>query len=420
VGLTAHARALLAPLAVAAAACVAVAAAPSLGARAEHAAPELAARYSTERPVGPAINSFGIDLMRKLEGGNIVVSPDSIATALAFAGSGARGPTAAQMARVLRLASPREFARVGRLQRTIAAAQRAAAGTSTAAPTLEIANGLFVQQGLDLRQSFLASARAAFGARPKPVNFGDSSGAAKKINEWVSAHTHALIRELFASLSPEARLVLANAMYLKAAWQDPFAPSATTTALFHGARRSAAMKLMHETEQLPYARGNGYEAVELPYRASRLSLLVVLPVGQSIAALQRRLGATTIAGIVRRLTPEPVRLTLPRFQLAIRAALNGPLGRLGMHDAFGPGANFSGIAGGEPLRIGLVEHAATFSIDESGTLASAATGVELAPEVVRLFDRVIEFDADRPFLFFLRDASTGTVLFAGRLSEPAA
>jgi serpin B len=373
------------------------------------------------RPAGPATGAFGLELMRRLSGGNLVFSPDSIAAALAMAGSGAGGQTAEQIAHVLQLSSPGDFAEVGQLQSSISAEQLAAAGDDPEAPTLEIANGLFVQQGFSLREPFLSGVQRSFGAAPQTVDFGGGGASAvEAINTWVSEHTRGLIPQILGSVPPATVLALANAIYLKAAWSYPFKASATTSSLFHGQHRAASMPFMHQTEKLPYSHGKGYVAVELPYQASTLSLLIVLPVGRSIASLQRRLGAAELAQIADRLTPEPVALSLPRFQLEFHGWLNAPLEELGMTDAFGEHADFSGIAA-EPLKLGLVEHASDFSVDEQGTLATAATTITLEPLSARFpVKPTVQFDANRPFLFFLRDDDTGAVLFSGRLTEPAA
>ncbi len=362
---------------------------------------------------------FGLELMRSLPGGNLVLSPDSIAAALAMAGSGAAGATATQIAQVLRVGSPHAFAAVGQLQQTIAEEQLAAAHGDPQAPTLEEANGLFVQQGYALKAPFLAGLSQHFGVVPQAVDFR-GAGAVEAINAWVSTHTQGIIPSILSDLPKQTLLALANAIYLKAAWRYPFKPQATASAQFHGEGGSAQTAFMHETDELPYGHGRGYAAVELPYRASTLSLLVLLPVAQSVAALERGLDPARLAAIVRGLSSKPVLLSLPRFQLTTHTVLNGSLEALGMTDAFGDGADFSAITSAERLKIGVVEHAADFKVDEAGTVAAAATVVTIEPTVARApGPRPVAFDADRPFLFFLRDDQTGAVLFAGRLSDAA-
>ena len=262
---------------------------------------------ATGGPVAPALDAFGLDIMSRLGAGNFVFSPDSVAAALAMAGTGATGRTAAQMAHVLGLSSPSAFDQVGRLQSSISAEQVAAGRGNPQAPTLEIANGLFIQQELSLLSPFLSGLQGAFAAVPQSVDFrSGGAGAVHAINSWVSEHTRGLIPQIVASLPQETLLALANAVYLKAAWLDPFKAYATASAPFHGLHQTAAMPFMHQTERLPYSHGQGYAAIELPYSASTLSLLAVLPVGQSIGSLQSRLNAKSLRQIVQRLAPSTV------------------------------------------------------------------------------------------------------------------
>ncbi len=389
------------------------------GARPPAPADPAAAQHPGLAPAS-AIGAFGLDLTRGQARGNLVFSPDSIAAALAMAGSGAAGRTATQMASVLHLKSPQAFAAVGALQGAIAKEQLAAGRGDPRAPTLDLANGLFVQQGYPLTPFFLAGLRRNFsGVAPQLVNFAEPS-AVEAINAWVSTHTQGIIPRVLSQLPPETRLALANAIYLKAAWLHPFAPAASAPAPFHGEGATSPIAFMNQTAELPYGHGQGYAAVDLPYAASTLSLLVVLPVGESVATLERRLDPGRLGRIVSGLSSTPVKLSLPRFHLATHTMLNSTLSALGMTDAFGERADFSRITKAQALKLGVVDHAADFTVDEHGTVAAAATVVTAEPTAAAGPGRPpVSFDANRPFLFFLRDDRTGALLFAGRLSDAA-
>jgi serpin B len=390
------------------------------GARAS-AATASPAKQSPAASVSPAqvTESFGLSLMHRLPAGNLVFSPDSIEAALAMAGTGAAGQTATQIAQTLHLGSPASFAAVGRLQQAIAAEQSSAAHGSTEAPTLNIANGLFVQQGFLVEAPFTTGLAQSFAALPQPVDYTNPS-AVEAINNWIDQQTHGLIQHVVGPLSPLTRLALVNAIYLKALWSSEFKSRASRPAPFHGPHATSTATSMHEEEPLPYGRGRDYAALSLPYRDSTLSLLVVLPVGESLAKLERRLDAAMLDRIVHSLHSRAVRVSLPRFHLQTTATLNAPLQRLGMTDAFAEdGANFSRITQSEPLRVGEVLHAADFKVDEQGTEAAAVTVVTVEATSERRSVRPpVNFNADRPFMFFLRDDRSGVVLFAGRLVKP--
>ena len=377
---------------------------------------------SPHKPLAPAAatGAFGIDLMRAQGPGNVVLSPDSVAAALAMTGMGGVGPTAAEIARTLHLKGPAALAAVGDLQRAIVAGQAAAAGGDPEAPTLEIANGLFLQQGLPFEPAFLSGVQRRFGAAPQTVDFaGDPGGALDAINGWVNERTRGRIPQILSSLPEEMALALANAIYLDADWKHPFEKSSTRPGVFHKAAGKVTVDFMHQTELLRYGAGPGYKAVALPYRSSTLSLLAVLPVGQPLGSLQRRLGGGRLGRIAGGLSTRPVILSLPRFHLETEVELTSALKRLGMRTSFSEAANFSRITTAVPLKIGFVKHAADFTVDEEGTVAAAATVVGVQLSSAASPRDPVTFKANRPFLFFLRDDRTGAVLFAGRLTDPA-
>jgi serine protease inhibitor len=366
------------------------------------------------------MGAFGLDLMRSQGPGNLVLSPDSIAAALAMTGTGGVGRTAEEIARTLHLKGPSALAALGDLQRAILAGQVAAAAGDPEPPTLEIANGLFLQQGLPFQPKFLFGAQQRFAATPETVDFaGDPTGAINAINSWVSERTSGLIPKVLDSLPEKMALALTNAVYLDADWLHPFRQSKTRPGAFHKADGDTTVDFMHQTESLPYGAGPGYRAVALPYRSSPLSLLVVLPVRQRLGKLQQRLDGRRLDQIARGLSARPVNLSLPRFHLNSDLELTSALKKLGMPTAFGEAASFSRITTAVPLKIGFVKHAADFTVDEAGTVAAAATfvgvTVKSAPRPPR---DAIAFKANRPFLFFLRDDRTGAILFAGRLTDP--
>jgi serpin B len=371
---------------------------------------------------GPATatGAFGLDLLRAQPPGNAVISPDSVAAALAMTGTGAAGRTATEMAHTLHLKGPSVFPAVGDLQGAILAGQAAAAAGDPEPPTLEIADGLFVQQGLPLEPNYLAGAAQHFGATPEAVDFaGNPAAALEAINSWVSVHTHGKIPQILESLPPGMALALANAVYLDADWKHPFEKRKTRPDEFHKPSGATTVDFMHESAPLPYGAGPGYRAVELPYRSSTLSLMVVLPArGQRVGSLERRLDGSSLARIARGLSLTPVDLSLPRFHLDTDVELKGALEELGMPTAFRETANFSRITRAVGLKIAFVKHAADFTVDEEGTVAAAATIVGFVVKAARHPRRALTFNADRPFLFFLRDDKTGAVLFAGRVTDP--
>jgi len=366
-------------------------------------------------PPAAATRAFALDLLRSRKG-NVVVSPHSIAVALAMAGKGAAGTTARQIATTLHLRGPVAFDDLGKLQNAIVKRQASAALGDPEPPTLNMVNGLFLQQRFPVGSAFLSGLGRHFGATAELVDFErDLSGALATINAWVSARTSGLIPELFKEISSWTRLVLANAVYLDARWLHPFNPARNSRGPFRAPDGRVSVEFMNQTSALRYATESDYDAVDLPYRASTLSFLVVIPKGVEIGAFERRLRPRKLTRIVRDLSPPTrVALSLPHFHLNTHVELKPTLGGLGMPIAFSNAANFSRITRKAGLKIGTVMHAADLRVDEAGTVAAAATGVG-----VEVVSKPVSINANRPFLFFLRDRKSGAILFAGRLTNPA-
>jgi serpin B len=243
--------------------------------------------------------------------------------------------------------------------------------------------------------------------------------ARQAINAWVKDQTEQRIPELIGqgAIDGLTRLVLVNAIYLKAAWQTTFSEAATQPAPFTKVDGStASVPTMRQTADLRYAAGAGWRAVELPYVGGSLALTLIVP--DDLARFETGLDPAEFDAIAAALKPSSVDLSLPKFGLETMADLGDVLAGLGMPDAFDlDKADFSGITTTEKLYISAVIHQANFDIDEKGTEASAATAVVMGTSAAPVGE--ITFHVDRPFLFALRDVQTGAIVFLGRVVEPA-
>jgi serpin B len=374
-----------------------------------------------------AVNAFGIEIFRAAVPGdeNAVVSPASIAIALAMARAGARGETAEQMDAVLRRFGADEVAAwPAALADALAARSgtfRDAAGTDLDV-ILRIANAPFAQRGMPLEASFIEALGARFGAGLRLVDYRMATEEARQeINTWVREQTEQRIPELLAPgvLTPDARLTLVNAIYLKAPWRTAFFAEATEPSPFTRPDGSVVeVPMMATGADLRYAAGAGWQAVEIPYLGDQLALTVIVP--DDLAAFEAGLDAAVLETIVGGLEERPVHLWLPRFGVETQASLVDALRALGMPLAFDPQqADFSGITTAEELFVHAVVHQANIDVDEKGTEAAAATAV-VAGVVSAPIEEPVQLRVDRPFLFALRDLPTGAVLFLGRVTDPSA
>ena len=168
-----------------------------------------------------------------------------------------------------------------------------------------------------------------------------------------------------------------------------------------------------------YLRGDGYQAVLLPYRDINLAMAVLLPDGPP-AALRPKLAAAGLGGLLAGAARHQVTLSLPRFRLEAAFNLIPALRRLGVAAAFGDNADFGEITEAAPLRIGAVAHKAYVDVDEHGTEAAAATAVVIRAAAAMRPPPAVTMVVDRPFLFAIVDSTTGLPLFLGQVSHPVA
>ncbi len=366
--------------------------------------------------------AFGSDLYQVLaeDAADTVFSPASVASALRMALCGAHGRTAEELARTLHLdGSPdADEAAAGGLG--LAPALRDHQGTAT----FRAPNTVWVQSGLLPRAEFTAALSRAAATFADADFAGNPEAARTKINDVIAGQTEGRITGLLppGAVSRLTRLLLANAVYLKAAWTQPFPPGATADAPFYpdGADRlGMTVPTMHLTAPLAYLRGDGYQAVLLPYRDIGLTMAVVLPDGP-LAALRPKAAAVGLGGLLAGTARHQVTLALPRFRLEAAFNLIPALRRLGVTEAFTDDADFSGITAAEPLRIGAVVHKAYIDVDERGTEAAAATGVSITARAAFEPPPPVTMVVDRPFLFAILDSATSAPVFLGQVSHPGA
>jgi serpin B len=217
--------------------------------------------------------------------------------------------------------------------------------------------------------------------------------------------------------------VLANAIYFYGGWASAFSSRATEDGEFFLLDGSTVtVPFMSQWEQFPYARGDGFQAIEFPYAGSGFTFTVILPDEGSFDAFEEGLDAGAFAAAIDHLAPTDVRVSLPKFEFEFGASLAKTLQAMGMTDAFDAmRADFTGMVEGtppEPLFIGDVLHKAFISLDEEGTEAAAATVIIGEASAAPPETEPIEVRIDRPFLFAIRDTRTGTVLFLGRVMNP--
>jgi serpin B len=371
-------------------------------------------------------SAFAFELYQALreQEGNLFYSPHSISVALAMTYAGARSQTAEQMAATLQflLEQERLHPAFNWLDFELASRGEGAQGKDDKGFRLNIVNAIWGQKDYEFLSDFLDVLAENYGAGLRILDFiNETEQSRVAINKWVSDQTEGRIKDLIPQGAVDAltRLVLTNAIYFNAAWEDPFDEDVTADGPFYlldGGQ--VIVPMMKQTEVFGYTGGDGYQAVELQYDGNELSMVILLPKDGQFQAFEEGLQSQQVCDIISGLQSTGVALTMPRFDFDSEFSLTDTLAGMGMPIAFSGAADFSGMTGSPDLFISEVIHKAFVSVDEAGTEAAAATAV-IMPESGPP-EPTVEVTIDRPFIFLIRDIETGAILFVGRVMNPGA
>jgi len=371
--------------------------------------------------VSASTNAFALDLYKRIiiPNDNLFFSPYSICAVFAMVYGGARGNTATQMERTFHFPlSGTELHEYGsRLSRAIEASGQ------TGNLRLNIANGLWPQDGYPFFAEYLDLTDRYYKAKISPLDYRkDSEGARKTINGWVEEKTEQKIINLLkpGMINPLTRMVLVNAIYFKGDWLSKFDKSTTQEAQFFLLSGDVVkVPLMTIRQSYGYSDFPDTQILELPYAGNDLSMLVVLPKKKDgLPDIEKDLSQERLKEWLASVRKREIIVLLPRFKVTSEFRLDQVLATMGMPDAFNPGkADFSGMDGKrDNLFIGTAIHKAFVDVNEEGTEAAAATAVGIQTTSMPAPPPV--FRADHPFLFMIRHNATGAILFAGRVVNP--
>ena len=371
-------------------------------------------------------NTFALDLYRILSNGygNLFYSPFSVSQALAMTLAGARGETERQMVNTLhhKLPQSRLHPSFNALDQELASRGTGPRGEGDHYFRLNIVNAIWGQHGYEFQPDFLDVLAEYYGVGLRPLDFvGTPEESRVRINDWVSEETEEKIKDLLppGSIDNFTRLVLTNAIYFNAPWNWAFNKDLTHKRQFHLAGGGKVeVPMMTETSKTfyGYAKGKGYQAVDVPYSLGDMSMTVLLPDEGTFGKFEDSLNADVLDRILDDIEIDYVTLTMPLFKFESQFSLGETLAGMGMPDAFGDRADLSGMTGTRELRISAIVHKAFVSVDEEGTEAAAATGVFVTRSLPA--KEPIPVTVNRPFIFLIRDTATGTVLFLGRVMNP--
>jgi len=361
-------------------------------------------------------NAFTFKLYNAIGAGdnttdNIMVSPLSVSFAMAMTSNGANGETLTGIRNAMDFNGFSQADLNTYYNNLITNMPQLDPNT-----TLSIANSIWYKQGADVLSPFITVNTNSYKAQVQALDFSSAS-AVQTINNWVSAETNGKIPTILNSIPSNAFMYLINALYFKSTWNEKFDASATTPSSFYLANGSTVQSsFMHGTIDANTYHDSNVSIIELPYSNKKYSMVIVEPSStNTLKDLSSTLDSAKWAGWMSSLSADKAQVALPKFSFSYSILLNDALKSLGMSIAFSDLADFSNISATR-LQISAVQHKTFVAVDETGTTAAAATSVGVVSSAEPI-DPVV-YNIDHPFIFVIREMSTGLVLFAGEVNNP--
>jgi len=379
-----------------------------------------------EHSVVDANNRFALDAyaqLRKESGtANVFFSPFSISSALAITYEGARGATADEIRSVFHFPTDDAARRQG-FQALYGGINR-----GNARYTLKTANALWAEQTYAFLPDYMDTAQTYYSANATNLDFRNQPEDSRiTINRWVEDQTNDRIRDLIPQgiITTLTRLVITNAVYFKGTWVKQYDKNDTREDTFAVAPgNTVPIQMMERTDEdaiFNYTETGRLQVLEMPYAkdgGKQLSMLVLLPKANDLAAVEDSLTVQQLSELRNRLRSQRVKVFFPRFTLETKYSLSPVLATMGMPTAFTFHADLSGMDGTQNLYVREVVHQAFVDVNEEGTEAAAATAVVIELKSMQIDEQVPVFRADHPFLFLIQDNDTGNILFLGRVMNP--
>ncbi len=366
-------------------------------------------------------NQFAFDLLNHIpyDNDNMVVSPFSISTALAMTYTGAREGTLREMVEVMHF-DPNQQRFHNEFGDYLTSLNEMAAENIQ----LNIANSLWAQEDYHFLDSFFEINKKYYGSETFQVNFRTNREQVRlDINDWVYDETREKIQDLIAPgvLTDDTRLVLVNAIHFFGPWLTEFDPDVTRENIFYLANgENVRTDFMSRTDTFKYAENDRMQVLEIPYSGGDFSMLLILPSEDlALQDMEKEMDAQSYAEIINSLQEKEVDVFVPKYEAETKLDLEETLQKMGMQQAFNRYADFSGMTGDLDLVIDKVIHQAMIEVAEEGTEAAAATAVVVIRKTAIDPEPRTVFMANRPFMFFIKDNKHQSILFTGRVMNPA-
>ncbi|MEM8717800.1 MAG: serpin family protein [Cyanobacteria bacterium P01_G01_bin.39] len=365
-----------------------------------------------------ANNRFGFDLLTQLEtqseqNQNMMISPPSVAIALAMVRNGTAGDTLAEIDRVLNLDA------IDTQNIDPSYAQLSETLTNANDVELAIANSLWVNQNITLKDQYLNTAQEFYDAQVSNLDFANAA-VTNTINQWVADNTNNKITQIVDAVNPDDAMYLVNAIYFKGSWSQKFDADATSQQPFYlQPEASKQVAMMSQTGNYSYYENEQFQAVRLPYGEGKLGMYIFLPqTSSSLEQFQQQLNLDNWQEWIGNMRSQPGNISLPKFTLEYDTELNDVLQALGMQQVFIPlQADFSRLTDSS-VAIDTVKHKTVIEVNEEGSEAAGVTSIGVRITSAIPETQPFDFNVNRPFFFAIRDDATESILFMGNVFDP--
>jgi serpin B len=356
---------------------------------------------------------------------NLFLSPYSISLSMGMAEAGARGQTKSEMDHALHFNLPQEMVPAAfqalNESLSVGVSPPDADNGQGAKFQLKIAAANWGQKGFQFNPAYLDLLHTYYGADLQTVDFKANPELARSaMNQWTSQSTQGKIKDMIpvGAIDPNTRMMITNAVYFQSAWLSQFDKKATHDQTFTSVSgETVTVPMMQQEGYFGYTKGDGWQAVELPYADDSFVMDLILPDREQYSSFEQSLNSSLLDTITQKMDGSTVNISLPKFRIDTGLALNQTLNQLGVTQAFDLSrADFTGISAQKGLYLGNMLHQAYIQVDENGTEAAASSGFSMpvtgGPSIP------VQVVFDHPFLFLIREKNTGAILFLGKLAKP--
>ncbi|TQD23991.1 serpin family protein [Methanolobus vulcani] len=374
---------------------------------------------SDDYDIASANNAFAFDMYNTIEtkDKNVFFSPYSISTAMAICYEGAQDSTKEQIKNVFNYPFNDSVLETSskELMDTI----------NSDESNVNTANALWVQKEFPFNTQFVLNSKTYYNANVTNLDFGESEKSANIINEWIKEKTNGKIDNMIDSINENTTMIVTNTIYFKGEWVDEFDEQDNQKEPFYSSNRNTfSVETMYNVRFYNYAENEKDQIIELPY-IGNLSMYIILPKENNNSDYSNNFSYVDYNNLKSAMNSENlVKLWLPKFTFDTKYELSGSLSNMGMVDAFGPSANFSGMydinmsSENYSLSLEKIIHQTSIDVQEKGTEAAAATGIDATTSRAPGQSEIIEFKANHPFMFLIEDNRNGCIVFMGKLEKP--